>query len=87
MSAVNAPTAPLPDAIPVKLAPPTPLPLLSVTIAVIVALPRLETVSGDAVSVIAAGGPALITTVAIPEAPDSVAVAVIVTFPAAVPEV
>ena len=47
------------NVVPVGFKPPTPLSLLSVTIAVIMALPKLETVSGAALSSIAAGGPAL----------------------------
>jgi hypothetical protein len=75
------------NVVPVGVKPPTPLPLLSVTIAVIVALPRLVTVIGTALSAIVAGGPALIAMLAESETPAPVAVAVSVTFPAVLPEV
>ena len=51
----------------VKVNSPTPLPPLSVTITVTVALPRLVTVIGAALSAIAAGGPASITMFAVLE--------------------
>ena len=71
--------APSPDVVPVRLTPPTPLPLLSLTVAVMMELARLETVSGIALREIAVGAPALIVMVALPEAFAPVAVAVSVT--------
>ena len=69
----------------VKVAP-AGLSLLSVTVAVIVELPRLVTLVGSASRSILAGRPALIVMVAVSEAPAPV-VAVRVTSPAVPPEV
>ena len=85
-SAANSVSSPSPDASPVKLKPPTPLPLLSVTIAVIVALVKLKTRIGFALSLTAAGGPALIEIRTEPDSFAGVAIAVISTYPAVLPE-
>ena len=68
VDSVNAVRAPPLDVVAVRLWPPTALPLLSLTVAVIVALPLLETVVGAALTLTCAGAPALMVTTALPDA-------------------